>query len=210
MGIKKDHGGEDYKNTIQKAYYTYRSTDDEFDRQVKEMLALHGELQQKVYSPVKVPELERDPFELTMEEFEALYDNIARNYTNTMPTGLNLASLIPGLAGEEEEVDGAVGEEKKEGVAEVITVPQSYSSMDRQIKGEQKREEKKTLGTAEKVESVEMPASQIEPEKVEHLKPIDGEVPAVPKTEEIAKVVESPIEKAIECIMYISESFSKA
>ncbi len=200
MGIKR-RPGEDYRTIMQKAFYTYRSTDDEFDMQVQHMLSFHGLLQQLVYAKIPLMEFEKDPFKMTVAEFEKFYNALFEKYGNTGRTGFNVADIIPGLRKEsDEEAQEEKKEEEQEGVEQIV-IPESYSSLDRKLK-EQEKQGRKTLETAEKVESVQMSASEIAPapEAVpEHLKPV-AEVTEQPAkvSEKVAEIPAEPIKTEAE------------
>ena len=78
---------ENYAITLQRAFFTYRTHDEEFEVKVKEIsnlkkilnsiLSVHNESNEVV-----IPEFEKDPFEMGKEEMEALYDKMIKAYVD--------------------------------------------------------------------------------------------------------------------------------
>ncbi len=213
-GVRKE-AGDDYRNVIQKAFYTYRCNDERFEQTVREMLKIHAVLQQKIYVAEKLPEFERDPYEMGMDEFQKWYDTLVEKYQAAASQTIEIGQLLSKMAAqkdaeeEEGEVEGAkVTEVKEEEKQEEIEPIESYSSLDRKLRESAKKEkkakaeaeaaaavdkeEKKDLGTAEKVMSEVLPAAEGKKEEdVAHLHPI--EEPAQ-KPQEEAKLAEKPEE----------------
>lgn len=85
---------EEYRIVIQKAYYTYTSTDAEFNARMVAMLEDYGVMQKLVYSATVIPEFVKDPLEMTKEDFETFFDLLSSRYARPnvlIPSGeLNL------------------------------------------------------------------------------------------------------------------------
>ncbi len=68
--------GEEYRITLQKAYYTYKGSDEEFDKEMTKMIQDYSVLLGKMYSMEKIPEFVKDPFDMQEKEFEDFYNNL--------------------------------------------------------------------------------------------------------------------------------------
>jgi len=167
---------------MQKAFYTYRTNDEDFEKSVVKMLETHQKLQTLVYSKQVIEEFKTDPFDMSVDDFKAFYEKLTEKYGGSTKPGLSLAGILQGL---QEEHANEPQEGKDEKVEETIIVPESYSSLDRQLRAQQSKE-KKSLETAEKVESVTYEGSQI------------SEKPAEKPAETLEKPAEMPIEKPVE------------
>eukprot|EP00826_Nyctotherus_ovalis_P063740 TRINITY_DN9348_c0_g3_i2.p1 TRINITY_DN9348_c0_g3~~TRINITY_DN9348_c0_g3_i2.p1 ORF type:complete len:358 (-),score=120.09 TRINITY_DN9348_c0_g3_i2:137-1210(-) len=78
---------ENYKLTIQRAYFTYFTNDQEFERKAKELQSLNKVLINLLASYKKVPEFNKDPFEMEEDELERLYIRLCSLYL--YPQSLN-------------------------------------------------------------------------------------------------------------------------
>eukprot|EP01022_Parablepharisma_sp_SALTPOND_P032437 TRINITY_DN844_c0_g1_i3.p1 TRINITY_DN844_c0_g1~~TRINITY_DN844_c0_g1_i3.p1 ORF type:complete len:499 (+),score=101.15 TRINITY_DN844_c0_g1_i3:167-1663(+) len=157
VGVKKQPG-EDYWITIQKAFYTYKSRDEEFKSQVTKVLELHSILQKLVYSKVRIPEFEKDPYDMELEEVEKFYEEMMNKYEN-----MGRAALKPE---EEAKVEPAVEEkpfiskpeaEKEEKPAVAVAAPEKEKKPSAETSAE---EEKKPL-VEETPEKKEKPVVKI-------------------------------------------------
>ena len=167
---------------MQKAFYTYRSTDEEFDKKIQGVLFLNSLLQQLIYSKVKITEFENDPFAMSLEEFENFYNTTAEKYENIGRAPFNLGDFVPAF--KEEQQEGEKKEEKEEGIEQTIVIPESYSSLDRKLREENK---KKKLESADKVESLQISQSEA-PAAAKHAENVKEEKKVV-VAEEMPKAV---------------------
>ena len=69
-----------YAITLQSAYFTYYTNDEEFERKAKEMVSLNKVLNTLLSAGAMIPEFEQDPFELSKEGIEVFYDTMINEY----------------------------------------------------------------------------------------------------------------------------------
>eukprot|EP00831_Metopus_contortus_P070760 TRINITY_DN6472_c0_g1_i1.p2 TRINITY_DN6472_c0_g1~~TRINITY_DN6472_c0_g1_i1.p2 ORF type:complete len:233 (+),score=34.39 TRINITY_DN6472_c0_g1_i1:183-881(+) len=72
---------EDFRYVLQKAFYTHRTNDQEFEECATKMLVLYSTLQKMVYSQVIIPEFKVNPRSMTLEEFELFYSFLEAKYS---------------------------------------------------------------------------------------------------------------------------------
>ena len=171
---------------IQKAFYTYRFSDEEFEKQIQQMMKLHSVLQGRVYMKEKLEEFEKDPFDMSEKEFDELYDKLEKKYSSMQAASIDIRSFLPQEDEEEDKDDLPIEPaEKLEDEADAILVSESYSSIDRKMK-EEKKKPAKSLGSAEYVKSESAPSSQAA---------VDVQIENVAKVEEKKELVEAAKEE---------------
>jgi len=77
---------EDYRIALQKAYFTYITNDEEFDKQIFELLELYNVLMKLICAGAIIPEFSKDPFELTESELEEVYNKTNQAYAKPIPS----------------------------------------------------------------------------------------------------------------------------
>eukprot|EP01022_Parablepharisma_sp_SALTPOND_P005175 TRINITY_DN121861_c1_g1_i1.p1 TRINITY_DN121861_c1_g1~~TRINITY_DN121861_c1_g1_i1.p1 ORF type:complete len:295 (+),score=47.39 TRINITY_DN121861_c1_g1_i1:576-1460(+) len=86
---------EDYRIALQRAYFTYLTNDELFEKEINELLDLHTILMKLVTSTAVIPEFEIDPFDMREDEFEKLYEKLYNDYVKPIPTAAQLAETLP-------------------------------------------------------------------------------------------------------------------
>lgn len=74
--------GESYTITLQRAYFTYRTNDEEFDTKAREIVNLKLILETLISRGIAIKEFVKDPFEMGKKEMEELYDKVIEKYMN--------------------------------------------------------------------------------------------------------------------------------
>jgi len=75
---------EDYKIILQKAYFSYRFTDRDFEKQIDEVVQLHVGLQRIINNGATIRELKNDPYEMAESEFDTFYSNLIKEYEDIL------------------------------------------------------------------------------------------------------------------------------
>lgn len=90
---------EEYRIALQKAYYTYKLSDPEFEKNIALLFKVHGIIQKNVTQQKIVPELTKDPLEMTEEEFKQFYAELCEKTLKSNETSI-LTNIAPALVEE--------------------------------------------------------------------------------------------------------------
>ena len=72
--------GENYQIAIKRAYYTYLTNYEEFNKEINELTDLNKNIMEFIYAGVKMEELSNDPFDMNQNEAMKLYESLYKNY----------------------------------------------------------------------------------------------------------------------------------
>jgi hypothetical protein len=151
--------GEDYRITLQKAFYTYRSRDRDFQAQITALLKIHEVLQHRVYSMLEVPEFVKDPMEMTDEEFMLFYKNLSSVYEPHYRPFVGDTALMPDIQTEKQNQTKTLNPPSASPAAQPPPKPSAEPKTETKA---ETAEVKKPLAldSAEQVESINAPGSQ--------------------------------------------------
>ena len=68
--------------TLQRAYLTYGSIDDDFEQNIQEAMRLYMDIDRQIYINDGVPEFNKDPFLMPEHEINELYDILKEHYVS--------------------------------------------------------------------------------------------------------------------------------
>ena len=134
---KKDK--EDYRIVLQRAYFTYRCTAEDFERQNEEMLDNYDTLKRLIFSKAIVPEFTKDPIDMEKGEFEEFYKNLIIKCVHPR-RGVLLPSEVLGTIINPKEEKSDVTDKTLKGAEEVKSVQMSGQAPE-SVSTEVKKEE---------------------------------------------------------------------